>query len=307
MILLGENIHIISPKIKEMLLLKDSDRVSELVRQQAKNLDYIDLNIGPAKKNMENILSWLVEIVQKNSDLKISLDTTNYDEMANAIKHINDTTNTFLNSTSADNDRLEKLSSLAVQYDSNLIALTMERINGIPKTADGRLELAFEIQAQCEEKGIPNNKLFFDPLILPITVDQSQALEAINTIQMIKNTFENPVNTVIGLSNISNGAPKELRPLLNRTFLALAFGAGLDAAIVDAFDTELIKMVKMLSEDNPLSEKDFLYRDIANSVRNFTDIEDVTFDSKNQELASIYATAKVLLNKEIYSNKYTSV
>ena len=183
----------------------------------------------------------------------------------------------------------------------------MERINGIPKTADGRLELAFEIQAQCEEKGIPNNKLFFDPLILPITVDQSQALEAINTIQMIKNTFENPVNTVIGLSNISNGAPKELRPLLNRTFLALAFGAELDAAIVDAFDTELIKMVKMLSEDNPLSEKDFLYRDIANSVRNFTDIEDVTFDSKNQELASIYATAKVLLNKEIYSNKYTSV
>ena len=94
------------------------------------------------------------------------------------------------------------------------------------------------------EKGIDSSKIFFDPLILPVCVEQSQALEALNTIQMIKESFEPKVNTIIGLSNISNGSPKELRPLINRVFAVLAYGAGLDAAIIDAKDNELIRILK---------------------------------------------------------------
>lgn len=89
------------------------------------------------------------------------------------------------------------------------------------------MEIIFEIYEKCMEKGIDSSKIFFDPLILPVCVEQSQALEALNTIQMIKESFEPKVNTIIGLSNISNGSPKELRPLINRVFAVLAYGAGL--------------------------------------------------------------------------------
>ena len=304
MILIGENIHVISKSVREALVLRDEKFIGELVKLQ-KNMDYIDLNVGPAKGDMEGVFAWLSSIVKKESDLNISFDTTNFDEMKRGLEAFSG--KSFINSTSKDEPRLEKMTDLALEFGSNLIALTLSKETGIPKTSDGRLEIAFEIYEKCMEKGIDSSKIFFDPLILPVSVDQSQALEALNTIKMIKESFEPPVKTVIGLSNISNGSPKEMRGLINRVFAVLAYGAGLDAAIIDAKDVELVRIFRMLEKQSPHNGIDELYISLANMISDFSDLSDIIYDKSSAEQTKIIKTAGILLNNEIYSHSFTQI
>lgn len=304
MILIGENIHVISKIVREALIKRDENFVLDLINAQNK-MDYIDLNVGPAKSDLIEVLPWLAKIIQNNSECGISFDTTNSEEMKKGLEVFKG--KTFINSISLDDERIEKVGGLAVEYGSNLIALTLSKENGIPKDADGRLEIAFSIYEQCLEKGIDNEKLFFDPLILPICVDQSQGIEAINTIKMIKESFDPPVKTVIGLSNISNGCPKDLRPLINSVYASLAFGAGLDAAIIDAKDDELIRILKMLEMNSPKSQLDKLYINLSDMISNFGELDDVEFDKNDLEQLKVIKTARILLNNEIYSHSFTQI
>lgn len=304
MILIGENIHVISKIVREALIKRDENFVLDLINAQNK-MDYIDLNVGPAKSDLIEVLPWLAKIIQNNSECGISFDTTNSEEMKKGLQSFSG--KTFINSISLDDERIEKIGGLAVEYGSNLIALTLSKENGIPKDADGRLEIAFNIYEKCLEKGIDNEKLFFDPLILPICVDQSQGIEAINTIKMIKESFDPPVKTVIGLSNISNGCPKDLRPLINRVYASLAFGAGLDAAIIDAKDEELIRILKMLEMNSPKSPLDKLYVNLSDMILNFGELDDIEFDKEDLEQLKVIKTARILLNNEIYSHSFTQI
>lgn len=304
MILIGENIHVISKIVREALIKRDENFVLDLINSQNK-MDYIDLNVGPAKSDLIEVLPWLAKIIQNNSECGISFDTTNSEEMKKGLQSFSG--KTFINSISLDDERIEKIGGLAVEYGSNLIALTLSKEDGIPKDADGRLEIAFNIYEKCLEKGIDNEKLFFDPLILPICVDQSQGIEAINTIKMIKESFDPPVKTVIGLSNISNGCPKDLRPLINRVYASLAFGAGLDAAIIDAKDDELIRILKMLEMNSPKSQLDKLYVNLSDMISNFGELDDIEFDKEDVEQLKVIKTARILLNNEIYSHSFTQI
>lgn len=303
MILIGENIHIISKFVREALENRDENFVKNLIKIQ-ENLECVDLNIGPARGKLDKIFEWLIPLIKNQG---ISLDSTNADAIEQGLKLVSDPENCFINSTSKDSERLEKLTDLASQYQCNLIALALSKETGIPKTADGRMEIIFEIYEKCLEKGIESSKIFFDPLVLPISADQSQAVEALNTIQMVKESFEPKVNTIIGLSNISNGSPKELRPLINRVFAVLAYGAGVDAYILDAKDSELIKILHMLENLTPNSPVDELYLNLANMIKSFGDLEEIKFDKNSIYEQNIIKTAAVLLNKKIYSNSFTQV
>ena len=280
--------------------------VLDLINKQ-KHMDYIDLNVGPAKNTLEGILPWLCELVESNSDLKISFDSTNSEEIRRGLQKTKNPQNCLINSTSADEVRLDKITNLAAEFGASMIALTMNRELGIPKFADDRLNLAFEIFEKASEKGIENEKIFFDPLILPISVDQAQAQEALNTIQMIKQSFDPQVMTTIGLSNISNGSPNEMRPLLNRVFAVLANGAGLDSAIVDAFDTELIKTLNVLDSQAPSNKTEELYINLSDMIKDFGELEDIEYDKSDAEQVKIIKTARVLLNKDIYTHSFTQI
>lgn len=306
MLLIGENIHIISKTVQNALLERDEAFALDLIKRQM-HMDYIDLNVGPAKGAMEGVLPWLCDLVEKNSELKISFDTTNSDEMRRGLEKSKNPQNSLLNSTSADEVRLEKLTDLAAEFNSNIIALTMNKELGIPKISDDRLNLAFEIFEKCQEKNIPNKKIFFDPLILPVSVDQSQAQEALNTIQMIKQSFDPEVMTTVGLSNISNGSPKEIRPLINNVFAVLAFGAGLDSAIIDAFDVELINTIKILESQSPKNGVDELFIKLSDMIRDFSELEDVDYDKNDSKQVEIIKTARILLNKDVYTHSYRQI
>lgn len=303
MILIGENIHVISKSVQSALMARDESFIKDLINLQGK-MDYIDLNVGPAKGGMAGVLPWLAGLV---CGKKLSFDTTNFEEMKAGLAACTNPEEAFINSTGKDEPRLSNMTDLAVQYGANLIALTLSKETGIPKTSDGRLEIAFEIYEKCLEKGMDSEKLFFDPLILPVSVDQSQAMEAVNTIKMIKESFDPPVKTVIGLSNISNGSPKELRPLINRVFAVLAAGAGLDAAIVDACDAELIRIVRMLENKSPENPVDELYLNLASTVEDFGDINDINYDKDDSCQVEIIKTAEILTGKKIYSHSFTQI
>lgn len=302
MILIGENVHIISKSVRTALENRDENFIKNLIKIQ-QNMDAIDLNVGPAKGKLDNIFQWLCPLVQ---DKNISFDSSNIQAIEQGLE-ICAKSGDFINSTSADNEKLSKLTDLAIKYDCNLIALSMAKEIGIPKTSDGRLELVFEIFEKSLERGLNSEKLFFDPLVLPVKIDQSQAIEAINTIKMVKESFDKPVNTIVGLSNVSNGMPKDLRPLINRVFGVLCFGSGLDAAIVDANDLELVRIFKMLDCGIAQTKYDNLYINLVNMIQCFGELEDIDYDKNDKSQCDIMKAAAVILGKTVYSDSFTQI
>lgn len=303
--LIGENIHIISKRTRTAIEEKDKEYIQDLAQKQT-NVDWIDLNIGPARKQ-SGTMKWLIDTVKEVSDKPLSFDTTNLDEIKSALQYVDTPKKSLINSTNADDDRLNPLSEITAEYGCNLIALTMDNKSGIPKEADLRLEMACKIVEKTTALGIDNARIFIDPLVLPVCVDQSQAIESLNSIRMFKEAFDPQVNTTIGLSNISNGSPKELRPLINRVYLTMAAGCGLDSAIVDACDKELIETVKMLDSSSPKNSIDELLFNLYNMMVNFEDLDNISYNKSNDEEVKIFKTAEILMNKHIYSHNYLDV
>ena len=300
--LIAENIHVISKITKEAFLNRDEEYIKNLMTKITKtNPNWIDFNVGPSKGKFEGTIEWLTKIYKEIGTIPISFDSTNINEIENGLRLIKNAQNCIINSTNADDERLEKFSSVAAKYNTYLIALTLNSQTGIPKEAEERLDLAFKIIDMCETKGIGHNKIIFDPLVLPICIDQSQAKVSLDTIRMLKESFDPPVLTTIGLSNISNGAPKHLRSLINTVYMTMAMGNGLDSAIVDVFDEELLRVHKMLLENKPQKSYDELYLNIYNTFKNYGEIDDISYDKLDKEQEKIIKTAKILTNKEIYS------
>ena len=300
--LIAENIHVISKITKEAFLNRDEEYIKNLMTKITKtNPNWIDFNVGPSKGKFEGTIEWLTKIYKEIGTIPISFDSTNINEIENGLRLIKNAQNCIINSTNADDERLEKFSSVAAKYNTYLIALTLNSQTGIPKEAEERLDLAFKIIDMCETKGIGHNKIIFDPLVLPICIDQSQAKVSLDTIRMLKESFDPPVLTTIGLSNISNGAPKHLRSLINTVYMTMAMGNGLDSAIVDVFDEELLRVHKMLFENKPQKSYDELYLNIYNTFKNYDEIDDISYDKLDKEQEKIIKTAKILMNKEIYS------
>lgn len=303
--IIGENIHIISKKTREAIDNKDEKYIIELAQKQLKNVDWIDLNIGPARYK-EGTMQWLLEILEPICDKPFSFDTTNFAEMKSALENVKNPSECIINSTNADDERLDKLTSLAAEFDSYLIGLTLSE-SGIPKTADERYELASKIIEIALEKGVSSDKIIIDPLVLPVGVAQDQTQEAFDTIRMTREAFDPPVLSVVGLSNISNGSPKEIRPLINRVFAILAMGCGLTSAIADGCDEELIKINKVIETSSAKTPSDKLVLDLYEMMQSYGDLDEIEYDKKDENSIKIYKTAQILLNKKIYSHSYLEI
>ncbi len=306
--LISENIHIISKEIKDAILTRNESVILDLLYKIKPTLpDWIDLNIGPAKKDFAGSMQWLVKLLKQNTNLPLSFDSSNLEEIESGLKIARNPSMCIINSTTAEPDRLETITDMAKKYDCNLIALTLNKKIGIPKMADDRLELAFSIIEKTMEKNIDNSKIFFDPLILPISVDQSQSIQALDTIRMFKASFDPPTSTTIGLSNVSNGSPRPIRALINQVFFVLAAGCGLDTAIVDSFDIELSRINKVIESRKVEHKKDSLFLALFDMMQGFGELEDISYDKSDVYQVQIYKTAQILLNKNIYSHSYLDI
>ena len=220
------------------LALKKHDKVAIqkcALDQVSCGADALDLCCGPASVNPLTDMPWLVEVIQEVTDKPLCLDSSSYKVIQEGLKVAKN--KTIINSTTADMEKLEILLPLAKEYKSQLIGITISA-KGIPQNKDQRLELAATILTQAHEEGFPIEDLYLDPILMPVNVAQNQIRCILETILELKMISQPSPKTIIGLSNISQGA--RLRSLINRTFLTMAVASGLDSAILDPKDKKLM-------------------------------------------------------------------
>jgi 5-methyltetrahydrofolate corrinoid/iron sulfur protein methyltransferase len=154
------------------------------------------------------------------------------------------------------------------------------------------------------EVGVPMENLLIDPLILTVSGCQEYVPHAIETVRMLKMVADPPPKTVVGLSNVSNQVPAEMRPLLNRVYLVMLLAVGLDAAILDPLDRDLMAVLKAVTTRQNGTPANSLYLKLFDAVAAGTELEPDQVDMKDPEQVAIWKTVQVLLNKVIYTDSY---
>lgn len=303
MLIIGENIHIIAPPVKAAIEARDKKAIQDLaLRQVEAGAAVVDLNIGPQKKLGHEIMPWIVKAVQEVVDVPLSLDTTNLAAMEAGLKVCKQPA--MLNSASADPERCDSVMQLAARYGARVIALTMG-VDGIPTTADGRAAIAMEaLLPAAEAAGVPIEDVYLDPLVLAVNCNQDVAMESVEAVRMFKMMADPSPTTVVGLSNISNGAPPENRPLINRTMLVMVMGAGLDSAIADPLDAaqmEWIRIVEQRDESTPLNR---LIVALHDAVAAMDKLSPNLVDMNDEEQIALWKTYRMLTNETLYADSY---
>ena len=244
MLVIGEKINSSNRSVGEAIARRDSEFVGNLARTQAEaGADFIDINAGAGKGSGHNeiaAIEWLVETVQVATEKPLAIDSESPDVIEAGIRKYRGE-KLMINSVTAEKSRLDSIGSLAARYHASLVALAMGE-EGIPTTAEKRLSACELIMAYLTELGMPAEKVFFDPLVLPVSVDANQGLVTLKTIEQIKSRYP-AAKTVMGLSNVSYGLPE--RKLINRSFLLMAAYAGLDAAILDPLDAKMMSVIRV--------------------------------------------------------------
>jgi 5-methyltetrahydrofolate corrinoid/iron sulfur protein methyltransferase len=304
MYIIGENIHIISEKVKEALTNRDREFFMDLaVRQVEAGAKAIDVNLGPRKKDWAEVFPWIIETIETVVDVPLSIDTTNVDGMEAALKTIKKA-QPILNSTSAEPERLEKVPALAKKYGAKIIALTMGT-SGIPVEADARVEIAVgTLIPHLMEIGFNMEDLIIDPLVLTVSGCQQYCPELIGAVNMLQYAWDPAPMISVGLSNVSNAVPNENRPLINRVYLAMLMGVGLQMMIANPLDVEQNKVVKWIEEKDTSSPLGALYNKIAERTGAGEEPQVEDFDMSDPDQVSIWKTTQILLNKVIYADGY---
>jgi 5-methyltetrahydrofolate corrinoid/iron sulfur protein methyltransferase len=305
MYIIAENLHIISPKFKQAVQDKDESYIKDMsVKMVEAGADAIDLNIGPQKKRGHEILPWLVEVVQEavGPDVPVVLDTTNLGAIEAACEVVK--AQPIINSTSAEPERLESVPIVAKKYNTRLIALTMAKA-GIPVGADERVNLALEyLIPRAVELDFPVSDLIIDPLVLTVSGCQEYCPEAISAVMTLKFAWDPPPLTNAGLSNVSNAVPHAMRPLLDRTYMVMLMGAGIDMVIANPFDKELMEWIRVVEERDESSPLNQLLIKLHDRVAAMEELEPGDVDMSDGTQLEIWKTYQVLMNKVIYTDAY---
>lgn len=292
MILVGENINIISKTIGPALRERNPEPIHKMAKAEAAvGIDYLDLNIGPARKAGDELMSWLVNTVQQVTDKPLSLDTTNPVATEAGLKACK--SRALINSVSLQPERLEKVLPMAKQYNADMIGL-LWGVEGMPRDANERCMLAVDLIYQANQLGIPNESIWIDPIVTPVSVEINQVKACLEFMSMLAEIAPG-CKSIVGLSNVSNGAPSHLRPYLNRTYLAMLMKYGIYSAIVDAFDEELVRLAR---GEMP---------EIVSLVHRMMDGEKPDISSLTLKQAEYSKTVRVLNGETLYSNSWLEI
>ena len=236
---IAESINIMGTRSGTAMKARNVGPVQEMAKEESKaGAAFLDLNIGPARKDGVELMPWVVEAVQAVVDTPLCLDTTNTDAMTAGFKVVKNKTVALMNSISAQPERMVKLIPVAAEAQCNVVALLWGP-DGMPRDSNERAAMAVDLMMALSEAGIPNEKMFFDPIATPITLGVDQINSGLEFLSMIQDIAPGASST-IGLSNVSNGVGEHLRKYLDRTYLIMLMKNGLQTAIVNSYDPELM-------------------------------------------------------------------
>lgn len=238
MIIIGELINASRKKIKPMIKAADAAGIQEVARQQVESgADFIDVNAGIFVTEEPDYLKWLVQTVQEAVDIPCSIDSPSYEAIEAALSVHKGTA--MINSISLEKERYDNVMPIISGTNLKVIALCMDE-EGMPTTQDHRMRIADRLVNELTSKNVPVENIFVDPLVQPISTDDSYGMEFINTVESIHKAFPG-IHTACGLSNISYGIPE--RKFANRTFMSMAIAKGLDGAIMNPNDKQMMATI----------------------------------------------------------------
>lgn len=236
MLIVAERINASRRAIRAALeSLDDAAIQREAEAQDRAGAHYIDVNGGTFPGREAELLTWLVDIVQAVTDKPLCLDSPDPAALAAALPKIRSRP-PMINSINLERERYERILPLAVEHRAKLVALCQGE--AIPATSTvQKVELASTLVERLVGAGIAIDDIYVDPLVFPLGTDPHSARATIDAIAVIMERFPG-VHTICGLTNVSHGLPA--RKLVNRTFLVAAMSRGMDAAILDPTDRELV-------------------------------------------------------------------
>ncbi len=292
MILIGENLNITSPVVGPALQARNAAPVKEMAAAAAEaGIDVLDINIGPARKNGAELMTWVIDNVQSVTDKMLSLDTTNLDAMEAGLKAAKN--KVLINSVSLQSSRIDRGLALAQQYHADVIGLLWSN-EGMPRDANERAMHTVNFIYAANAAGIPNERIWIDPIASPVAVEINQVKACVEFMAMLGEIAPGCKSTA-GISNVSNGVPAELRGWLNRTYLVMLMRYGLYSAIVDAFDNDLAAIARGQRPD------------ITELVHKMMDGEKPDIPSLPQEMQNYARTVRVLTGESLYSHSWLEI
>jgi 5-methyltetrahydrofolate corrinoid/iron sulfur protein methyltransferase len=295
MLLIGESLNVISRKIGKAFKERDPKPIQEeALFQREKGMDFIDVNLGPAKKDGHELMPWVVQTIQEVvDDRPLALDTSNIDAIEAALKVIKPSTNGvshIVNSIMVRPERYERMVPIAAEYGVDFIAL-MWGPEGLPRDENERAALAVELIYFANEAGIPNEKIWVDGIVTPVNIQQPQLMSLMEFQKMIPDIAPGAKSTC-GLSNISNGPPDHLRPILNQTYMVMLEKCGMVSVISDPRDDQLTAIAKGKRPD------------IVDLIHGMLDGNEPDIASLSKEMQDYAKTVNVILGKTLYSDSW---
>lgn len=238
MIIVGERLNSTRKPILQALEKKDKNYLlEEALKQEQAGASFIDLNAAALLNKEVEALKWVIPLLQKKLSIPLSIDTPNPKAMEEGLKMHKG--KALLNSLSGEKKKIKNLLPLIKKYKPSVIILCLDE-NGLPKNPEYALSLARRMVNLLEKEGTDMDDIFIDPLVHPVSIDPDAALLFLESLRRIKERMPE-VKTIAGLSNISFGLPQ--RSLMNRIFLSIAILNGLDAAILNPLDDELLDTI----------------------------------------------------------------
>lgn len=293
--LTGENLNVMSKKLGPAMKNREADPIRQMAEQETEaGVDFIDLNIGPARKGGAELMEWIVKTVQEVTDLPVFLDTSNVEAIEAGLKVYKPKKGkAIINSVMARQERMDALIPLAAKYGAGMVALLWGP-EGMPRDTDERALYASQLYMAATEAGIAPEDMYVDPIITPVNVQQEQLKHCLEFYRNQQDLAPG-CRATNGLSNVSNGAPEHLRAILNQTFLMMLMHCEVEGAIVDAFDKDLQEIAR--------GKRPGPFELIGKLMRQ----EAVDASKLSKEDLDYYKTANVLLGKSLYSDSWLEI
>jgi 5-methyltetrahydrofolate corrinoid/iron sulfur protein methyltransferase len=259
--------------------------------------DWVDINLGPARKNGAELMPWVVNIVQEVTDLPVVLDTSNIEAIEAGLKVCKKPA--LINSIMCRPERYNAMLPLVKTYGASYVAL-MWGPNGMARDANERAELTTELLMAAQALDIPVDRAWVDPIITPVNIQQDQLMENLTFFQMLPDIVGaiqpgGICKSTNGVSNISNGNPEHLRPILNQVYVCMLARNGMYSSIVDAFDPV---MTDLCHGRLPW------FSDLVYGVM---DGKEYDLGSLKKEERDVVKTAKVILGHSLFSESWLEI
>jgi 5-methyltetrahydrofolate corrinoid/iron sulfur protein methyltransferase len=242
MLLVGESINGTRKQVGEAITARDAEFIKSLaVEQDQAGAEVLDVNAGVAGGDEVADMVWLIETVRSVSGKRLMVDSASPDALKAGVEAAlaGGGQVPFINSISGEQKRIDAALPMVEAHGCSVVGLCLSD-EGVPPSAAERFEVARKMHDMVTAAGLPASELWVDPLVLTVSADSSAGVITMETLKLVKANLS--VRTIGGLSNVSFGLPN--RPLLNRTFVAMCMGLGIDGAVFDVRNKEMLATIK---------------------------------------------------------------